>query len=56
MVFQNPSADTFTLDGVLDQDDVKKAIHFVIFSMLITDYAFNCFNDITNPGKEDYKK
>ena len=50
MVFQNPSADTFTLDGVLDQDDVKKAIHFVIFSMLITDYAFNCFNDITNPG------
>ena len=50
IVFQDPSSDKFTLDGVLDQEDVKKAIHFVIFSMLITDYAFNCFNDITNPG------
>ena len=48
--FQYDSSNKFTLDGVFLPEDVKKVIRFAIFSMLITDYAYNCFNDIRLPG------
>ena len=44
------NGNAFTLDGVFTQNDANKIMHFILFSLLITEYAFNSFNDYTLPG------
>ncbi|MBR0230431.1 MAG: hypothetical protein IJL94_03480, partial [Erysipelotrichaceae bacterium] len=48
--FVGVNDNSFTIDNVFTPDDATAIHRFLIFSMLITDYAYNCFKNWTEPG------
>ena len=50
IAFQNAAANIFNVSSLFRENDVKYFYRFLAFSILIINYAYNCFDDITRAG------